>query len=84
MDLPWGAFGAFLLERVRPWFSSSCPGPAAIVDQIVDQKDERKPVVLVICDQKLPLEKGSSFLLRLPWRAVASREGGCLSFAALK
>jgi hypothetical protein len=33
MDLPWGAFGAFLLEPVRLRFSSSCPGAAAFVDQ---------------------------------------------------
>ena len=29
----------------------------------VDQKDERKPIVLAISDRKLPVEKPSSFLL---------------------
>jgi hypothetical protein len=38
MDLPWGAFGAFLPEPVRFCFSSSCPGAAAFVDQ----KDDRR------------------------------------------
>jgi hypothetical protein len=51
----------------------------------VDQQDERKPIVLVISDQKLPVEKGGSSLLTsssLARRAlakafgVASHEGG--------
>jgi hypothetical protein len=29
----------------------------------VDQKDERKPIVLVVSDQKLPVEKPSYFLI---------------------
>jgi hypothetical protein len=36
----------------------------------VDQKDERKPIVLVISDQKLPVERLSHFLIltsAFPW-----------------
>jgi hypothetical protein len=48
--------------------------------EFVDQKDKRKPVVLLISDQKLGLKKGfakvSYFFLRLPWLAVASCDDG--------
>jgi len=61
-------------------FSPTSPLELKFAAAFVDQKDEQKPIVLLITDQKLPVEKsireGSSFLLRLPWRAVASCEGG--------
>jgi hypothetical protein len=45
------------------------------------QKDDRKPIVFVISDQKTPNEKMgfakiSYFFLRLPWRAGLSRRSG--------
>jgi hypothetical protein len=82
MDLPWGAFAPSCWNRfVYASQVAARARPASATGrtrwgEFVDQKDERKPIILVISRPETSGKKGSSFLLRLPWRAVASCEGG--------